>query len=108
MVYCLVALANLIKAHIRNRTANMSDFLKWLVVFLVFSPIFVVIGACALGYYSAISRPSDETISRFLAELKFPSNIFYCKYKYSVLAAMGSSPFRYIKEATLLEVLWGS
>src|SRR4051812_18623782 len=78
----------------------MSDFLKWLVAFLVFSPIFVVIGACALGYYSAMLKPSDETIFRFLEELKFPANIFYYKYKYNMLAAMGSSPLQYIKEAT--------
>ncbi len=85
----------------------MSDFLKWLVVFLVFSPIFVVIGACALGYYSAMLKPSDETIRTFLEELKFPANVFYYKYEYNVLSGMGSSPFQYIKEATLFGSILG-
>lgn len=85
----------------------MSDFLRWLAVFLVFSPIFVVIGACALGYYAAMSKPSDETIHRFLEELKFPANIFYYKYKYNLLTAMGSSPLQYIKEAKLFGSIMG-
>lgn len=85
----------------------MSVFLQWLIVFVVFSPIFVVIGACALGYYSATLKPSDETIHKFLEELKFPANIFYYKYKYNVLAAMGSSPIQYMKKATRFGSIMG-
>jgi hypothetical protein len=83
----------------------LSIFVQLFVIYLIFSPMFIFIGAAALEYHVAKFHPSNEAIKIFLSNLRRPLSEIYNGTRYKFFTTQKMNSLEYLQTASFLRSL---